>query len=835
MINISKKTVLISSILTIAVAVPTIYYLSTRDQDQTQAWYDSSWGYRKAVTIDNDSGGTLTDEEVLIEMDTSTLISNSKLNSDCSDLRFVDEDDTTLLEYWIESGCNTTNTQVWVKIPSLTVGEYTIYSYYGNSSATSGEEAWDGEFILLSTVSCPSGWTRASEYDSKFPLGNPSYGATGGSNTHTHTITGTLSGATNYYLDPGGADSIRASSSHTHTFTITTSESSNVPPYLSMIFCTKNKNDIYEDSVILLDSETEPAGWSQFSTLNNSFPMGSETYGLSGGSSTNSHTTPASTTDSSVGTTKGAPDEAAAQPYFARVHTHSLGASTTSTDNSEPPYYTINFAIADSEYTYPSTFISMAKSVPPLGWTSFEELDERFPKGSTTSGSEGGAETHTHTGSVTIGSASSTTRTYDDTGGNRGCRAHNHNATYSYTTSTANNLPEYVTTVFIERKTSLDITIGTEITSNARPNQPSSLLVEGATDPSKVIDTTPEFSAIFSDSDASDTGVYYQIVVYNDYPIGSGTLFWDSGKQSISPITNGTRSSDISYAGTTLETNGETYYWAIKFWDNNGDDSFFSSWSFPASFTMNNAPSTPTSLYTDGSTNNIKVTDLTPEFSAIHNDLDSDAANYYEIEVNTNNTFTGTIMWDTGQVSMSNLSNGSRSSDVSYAGTTLTLNSTTYYWRIRFWDTNGTVGEWGTSSFTMSGPPNAPTVLYTDGMTNPKYIASLTPSFTALHTDPNGDSANSYEIEVNTNTSFTGTVMWDTGKVSMTSVSNNTRTGNIVYAGTTLSDQNDTLYWRMRVWDTDDYVSEWSEVNTFPDYLLHMYLEGLRLEGIKIN
>jgi hypothetical protein len=103
-----------------------------------------SWRYRKGITINNSlNSNTLTDYQVLIQMDTASLISQGKMRSDCGDIRFTDEDGQTLINYWIESGCNTTSTKIWVKVPSIPASSTkTIYVYYGNPSATS---ASDGE------------------------------------------------------------------------------------------------------------------------------------------------------------------------------------------------------------------------------------------------------------------------------------------------------------------------------------------------------------------------------------------------------------------------------------------------------------------------------------------------------------------------------------------------------------------------------------------------------------------------------------------------------------------------------------------------------------------
>jgi hypothetical protein len=97
----------------------------------------SQWKYRKTITINNTSNSNnLTDYQVLVTLDTQSLISAGKMRSDGGDIRFADG--VTLLNYWIESGINTTSTKIWVKVPSIPASSSkTIYVYYGNSSATS--------------------------------------------------------------------------------------------------------------------------------------------------------------------------------------------------------------------------------------------------------------------------------------------------------------------------------------------------------------------------------------------------------------------------------------------------------------------------------------------------------------------------------------------------------------------------------------------------------------------------------------------------------------------------------------------------------------------------
>ncbi|RIB35140.1 MAG: hypothetical protein BXU00_02990 [Candidatus Nanoclepta minutus] len=102
--------------------------------------------YRVPITIKENSGSNLTDYRVLITIDTVSLISAGKMRLDCGDIRFTylntSNNQEYKIPYWIESGCNTTNTRIWVKVPYIPAKEnVTIYMYYGNQNATSESES----------------------------------------------------------------------------------------------------------------------------------------------------------------------------------------------------------------------------------------------------------------------------------------------------------------------------------------------------------------------------------------------------------------------------------------------------------------------------------------------------------------------------------------------------------------------------------------------------------------------------------------------------------------------------------------------------------------------
>ncbi len=136
-----------SSILTAAPATitPSAAFSSEQypaaDTATANTWYDTRWGFRQAATITNSSGGGLTNYQVKISVNTSRLISAGKLQSACQDLRVTDNTGQSL-NYWIETGtntCNTTTTNIWVKVPTIPTGASTVYVYYGNNTAAAAQ------------------------------------------------------------------------------------------------------------------------------------------------------------------------------------------------------------------------------------------------------------------------------------------------------------------------------------------------------------------------------------------------------------------------------------------------------------------------------------------------------------------------------------------------------------------------------------------------------------------------------------------------------------------------------------------------------------------------
>ena len=104
----------------------------------------AAWNYRKPITISN-SGTAQSNFQVLITLTTENF-DYSKCKNDGGDIRFAASDSSTPLSYWVEDWNYNGTSKLWVKVNSIPGGNSTIYTYYGNESATSESNA-DNTFI----------------------------------------------------------------------------------------------------------------------------------------------------------------------------------------------------------------------------------------------------------------------------------------------------------------------------------------------------------------------------------------------------------------------------------------------------------------------------------------------------------------------------------------------------------------------------------------------------------------------------------------------------------------------------------------------------------------
>ncbi|MFW0862566.1 MAG: DUF2341 domain-containing protein [Candidatus Komeilibacteria bacterium] len=116
-----------------------IIYIFNKPAAVEAEWWNDGWRYRQTITITN-GGSAQTDFQVVITADTAALVTAGKLQSDCDDIRLTDINGN-VLPYWVEDAtCNTSSTEIWVKLSSIPTTATTLYLYYDNPSAVNAEE-----------------------------------------------------------------------------------------------------------------------------------------------------------------------------------------------------------------------------------------------------------------------------------------------------------------------------------------------------------------------------------------------------------------------------------------------------------------------------------------------------------------------------------------------------------------------------------------------------------------------------------------------------------------------------------------------------------------------
>ena len=92
------------------------------------------WPFRTEINVQ--SANALSDYQVKFELNASSLSSDYDWSSNGEDLYIYDTNDTSQLEFWIESWDGIAEeATVWIRFPTLSSGGRTIYFYYGNPNA----------------------------------------------------------------------------------------------------------------------------------------------------------------------------------------------------------------------------------------------------------------------------------------------------------------------------------------------------------------------------------------------------------------------------------------------------------------------------------------------------------------------------------------------------------------------------------------------------------------------------------------------------------------------------------------------------------------------------
>lgn len=87
-------------------------------------------GYSRPVTVSH-TGAPVYNHPVVVALDTAASIAAGRLRADCGDMRFYDAEGVEL-PHWVERGCGTTGTRVWVQVRFLATGNNTLTVNYGH-------------------------------------------------------------------------------------------------------------------------------------------------------------------------------------------------------------------------------------------------------------------------------------------------------------------------------------------------------------------------------------------------------------------------------------------------------------------------------------------------------------------------------------------------------------------------------------------------------------------------------------------------------------------------------------------------------------------------------
>lgn len=271
--------------------------------------------------------------------------------------------------------------------------------------------------------------------------------------------------------------------------------------------------------------------------------------------------------------------------------------------------------------------------------------------------------------------------------------------------------------------------------------------------------------------------------------------------------------------GSTITSSLLNRYFQYRVVNTSSDTAVSPSFtSLTLDYTSNTAPNLPT---LDSPTNTATSQPLLAVLKTTATDNDSDTIKYKIVVCTDSGMSTGCKTFDqtstTTGWSAASYASGVQGIYTIQAADILSA-GTVYYWKSYAIDPSGT-NTWSATqvapySFTTDYAPTAPTLLLTQGASNPTGVITQTPYFSAIYNDPDSNNAVFYQIQVNTASNFAGTSMWDSGKTAMTSTANGARSPDITYAGSTLS-WGGTYYWRIKFWDTPDLEGAYPSASQF--------------------
>ena len=124
------------------------------------SWWNENWLYRRAISLSL-AAQHPDDYPIRIYIDNTTNLGGNLGLGNFDDLRFLENETSGVLSYWIENKVDSEHAIVWFKREDNSLDDNTIYIYYGNSNATNVDNAecvfgYDAGFDTLENES----WTE---------------------------------------------------------------------------------------------------------------------------------------------------------------------------------------------------------------------------------------------------------------------------------------------------------------------------------------------------------------------------------------------------------------------------------------------------------------------------------------------------------------------------------------------------------------------------------------------------------------------------------------------------------------------------------------------------
>lgn len=601
-------------------------------------------------------------------------------------------------------------------------------------------------------LSCGSG-----TFYQRFVMGSSTYNTTGGAATHTHTAAGSVLATTNNTTETGSGTAAPASHTHTYTPTIGTASNLPSYSELRVIQYTAAAGEpttIPAGAIGIFDvaSSSLPTNWNRYATPDGRYIYGENTPGTTGGSNTHTHTITGTTGGASGA---GSRTRGGTANGSSLTHTHTVSGSSGSVSN-EPPYITVLLGQLSTAGAPPNGLIAMWTEEVDNGWLDIssnpgDPFSGRFIKASTTYGVTGGGSTHSHADVTGLTSSGPSATANAFTGGTSGSsNAHTHQVDVT-SFSTDSHLPPYLTAVFGKRQGTDPVyeQLSSRWYDNEENQTPDDPWPNGGTlnlaerEPITATSTPAKYQdelrlrinvAVSNATSTVGSGFKLQYAaasvcsaasVWNDVGNVSSSTIWRGYNNTT--VTDASTLSSTTLASTTIaetyEENGfasstpnEIPAGDVAEWDfvlqQNGaaagtnycfrmvedDGSVFSTYTHYPQVYTNEAPT----LVQDKLFDNEKTPSTTPWFYFTGTDAEGEKI-HYQIQIDTDYGFSSPVIdRDTiddasqfeNQVLISDKAPFRNGELVEFIPSTSLSNGTTYYWRVRGQDPEGS-NEWG--------------------------------------------------------------------------------------------------------------------------------------------